>query len=110
MPSGGKGNVMLEAAAYLETENGRKYLAQLCKHFAHKIEVSYTETQGECRFVCGTAILEADDKGLRMVATSDDAQGLAETQSVIESHLVRFAFRENLQALDWRQDEAARTP
>ena len=101
---------MLEAAAYLETENGRKYLAQLCKHFAHKIEVSYTETQGECRFVCGTAILEADDKGLRMVATSDGAQGLAETQSVIESHLVRFAFRENLQALDWRQHEAARTP
>ena len=34
--------------------------------------------------------------------------GLTICQSIIESHLVRFAFRENLEALDWqRQDKAA---
>lgn len=99
---------MLESAAYLETENGQKYLVQLCKHFAHKITVSYTDSQGSCQFACGAARLDADTDGLRMIATAADAESLAQTQSIIESHLVRFAFRENLGALDWqRQDKAA---
>ena len=38
-----------------------------------------------------------------MAVTSDDEAGLAQTQSIIESHLVRFAFRENLEALDWQR-------
>lgn len=98
---------MLEAAAYLETENGPKYLVQLCKHFAHKIEVSYSQSHGECRFVCGSCVMDADEKGLRIAVQAGDEAGLAQTQAIIESHLVRFAFREKLEALDWRQDKAA---
>lgn len=99
---------MPQSAAYLETANGPKYLVQLCKHFAHKITVSYAETDGECQFACGTASLAADAKGLRMVVTSGDDDGLVQTQSIIESHLARFAFRETFDALDWqRQDKAA---
>lgn len=99
---------MLESTAYLETASGSKYLVQLFKHFAHKITVSYTETHGECQFVCGAAVLDADERGLRMVVTAPDEEKLAQTQSIIESHLLRFAFREKLEALDWqRQDKAA---
>ena len=98
---------MLESAAYLETASGSKYLVQLCKHFAHKIAVSYSESHGECQFACGAAVLDADAEGLRMAVTSADEEGLAHTQAIIESHLVRFAFREKLEALDWRQDKAA---
>ena len=98
---------MFESAAYLETASGQKYLVQLCKHFAHKITVSYTENHGDCQFVRGAAVLDADADGLRMAVTSADEEGLAQTQSIIESHLVRFAFREKLEALDWRQDKAA---
>ncbi|WP_411034135.1 DUF2218 domain-containing protein [Shinella sp. BYT-45] len=99
---------MHESTAYLQTANGRKYLVQLCKHFAHKIEVSYSQSHGDCRFPCGAAVLEADADGLRMAVTAGDEDGLARTQSIIETHLVRFAFREKLEALDWRrQDKAA---
>ncbi len=98
---------MLESAAYLETTSGSKYLVQLCKHFAHKITVSYSETLGECQFSCGTSLLDADEKGLRLVAKSNDEEGLAQTQQVIESHLLRFAFREELQPLDWRRQDAS---
>ena len=99
---------MLESAAYLETASGSKYLVQLCKHFAHKIAVSYSESHGECQFACGAAVLDADGEGLRMAVTAADEDGLARTQAIIESHLVRFAFREKIEALDWRrQDKAA---
>lgn len=97
-----KGKAMLESAAYLETAHGRKYLAQLCKHFAHKIEVTASENHGECHFACGLGILDADDYGLRMTARAENGEDLAQTQSVIESHLARFAFREELQPLDWQ--------
>jgi hypothetical protein len=104
-----KGKAMLESAAYLETASGSKYLVQLCKHFAHKITVSYSETHGECQFSCGTSLLDADEKGLRLVAKSNDEEGLAQTQHVIESHLLRFTFREELQPLDWRRQDASQT-
>jgi uncharacterized protein len=99
---------MIQAIAEWQTEHGRKYLVQLCKHFAHKIEVTYTEDHGECRFSCGTAVLDADDAGLKITAVAENPEQLAETESVIERHLVRFAFRENLEALQWQgQDRAA---
>ncbi|WP_226951145.1 DUF2218 domain-containing protein [Rhizobium terrae] len=93
---------MVQSIAEWRTEHGGKYLVQLCKHFAHKIDVSYSETHGECRFSCGTATLDADDDGLKIMAVAADEEQLAETQSVIERHLVRFAFRENLEALQWQ--------
>ncbi|MFB9948481.1 DUF2218 domain-containing protein [Rhizobium puerariae] len=98
---------MPEATAIVPTEHGSKYLQQLCKHFAHKIEVSYTETHGECTFACGKGILDADASGLTVVATAPDREQLEQTKSVIESHLVRFAFREELAPLPWRDAAAA---
>ena len=99
---------MLESAAYLETASGSKYLVQLCKHFAHKITVSYTDTHAECQFPAGSGVMDADGKGLRIVVRASDDESLARTQAIIESHLVRFAFREKIEALDWRrQDKAA---
>jgi len=92
---------MLEATTRFPTENGQKYLTQLCKHFAHKIEVDHSDGSGQLRFSCGTGYLEADPDALRIrVEASDDMQ-LAETKSVIESHLLRFAFREPADPLQW---------
>jgi len=93
---------MIQTMAEWQTEHGHKYLVQLCKHFAHKIEVTYSENHGECRFSCGTAVLDADDGGLKITAIAENPEQLAETESVIERHLVRFAFRENLEALQWQ--------
>ena len=47
---------MQEATTRFATENGQKYLTQLCKHFAHKIDVAQADDQGELRFSCGTGI------------------------------------------------------
>lgn len=92
---------MPSSTARLTTANGSKYLQQLCKHFAHKIDVVFTPTHGEIKFSFGTAILDADADGLTMTARVDDADKLGQTQNVIESHLVRFAFREEIGPLDW---------
>ena len=93
---------MIETTATLETPHAAKYIAQLCKHFAHKVDITHSEGHGECRFVCGTAIMDADDTSLLIrVSAADEAQS-AQTQDVVERHLVRFAFREELQPLQWQ--------
>lgn len=92
---------MIEATGRFETEHGRKYLAQLCKHFAHKIDVTHTETHGECRFAWGTALLDADELGLAVRLDVADERDLPDAKSVIENHLARFAFREADRAIQW---------
>jgi hypothetical protein len=96
------------ACSTCETDNASRYLMQLCKHFAHKVPVTYDEHTGLCAFACGTAELTADMGTLRIRVSSEDADGLAQTKDVIESHLLRFAFRENLSRLDWISENSMR--
>ena len=91
----------METVAKLQTEHAGKYIAQLCKHFAHKVDISHTDGHGECRFTCGTATMDADADLLTIRVTAADEEGVKETQHVIESHLLRFAFREEIQPLQW---------
>ncbi|WP_233137054.1 MULTISPECIES: DUF2218 domain-containing protein [Agrobacterium] len=101
---------MMETTAALRTEHAAKYIAQLCKHFAHKVDVSHSEGHGECRFTCGTAVMDAESDQLTIRCTAFDEDQLKETQHVIESHLLRFAFREELQPLQWSPSSATAKP
>jgi len=97
---------MPHSAAVVPTENASRYLQQLCKHFGHKIPVSFTPEHGECRFSCGTAKLDATDGQLRIAVEAPDAEQLAQTQDVVASHLVRFAFREEIEPISWLETRA----
>lgn len=92
----------MEATTRFETANSAKYLQQLCKHFAHRIDVTLSEAHGECRFSCGTSVLTLSDGGLDIHVEAEDEAGLRDTKAVIEDHLLRFAFREAPQPLAWR--------
>ncbi|MCE1236931.1 MAG: DUF2218 domain-containing protein [Hyphomicrobiales bacterium] len=92
---------MLQATAEIATASASRYLQQLCKHFAHKIETEFTPTEGHMTFPLGPVSLAADAERLTIVVAAEDAERLAELEDVVARHLVRFAFREEL-ALDWR--------
>lgn len=93
--------MMITATANYETAFGKKYLGQLCKHFAHKIEVEYSETHADCALPSGPATMDADENSIRFAITAKDESGLKIAKSIIESHLIKFAFREKLEKLDW---------
>ena len=92
---------MIVTSATIHTDHASKYILQICKHFAHRVEVAYDEVRGECRFVCGTATLHADPGLLRIEVAAPDEGQAEETRDVVERHLLRFAFREELQPLKW---------
>ncbi|PSJ62638.1 DUF2218 domain-containing protein [Kumtagia ephedrae] len=92
---------MVESTGRFETAHGPKYLTQLCKHFAHKIEVVHGERHGECRFSFGTAVMDADDEALTVRLAVSEADQLPQAKAVIADHLARFAFREEDRAIAW---------
>ena len=92
---------MMTATGTFSTENASKYLVQLCKHFAHKIDVTYTEDAGNCSFPMGTVSMTATSEQLRVDVEVADTEGLKHVKHVIDVHLKRFAFREEFKNMDW---------
>lgn len=80
--------------ARVPTAVPRRYLAQLCKHFEHKLPVTLAEDRGSIEFSGGLCTLEAGDESLIMRLTAADEAALARLQDVVARHLLRFAFRE----------------
>lgn len=89
------------STAAIPTEHASRYLQQLCKHFAHKLPVSFDPAAGSIGFDIGECRLQAEGGTLRLEAEAPDEARLARLKEVIASHLLRFAFREEL-TIDWR--------
>ena len=85
---------MPTASTRMETPNARKYLVQLAKHFAHKIEVEASESEARLLFPAGPIRLTADDAVLAAEVEAADAEGIERLKDVLWRHLERFAFRE----------------
>lgn len=89
--------------AIVGTAKASGYLQQLCKHFGHKIPVEFDERRGRIGFPMGTCELEAREgaNALTLRASAATAEELARVEEVVASHLLRFAFREELK-IDWK--------
>lgn len=85
------------------TPHGAKYLAQLCKHFGHKVpaEIDPDGSKGRVTFAMGEARMHADDAALFVTLTGADQAAIDQLQEVIDSHLQRFAFRETFTGIGW---------
>lgn len=97
---------MSNSIARIPTERASIYLQQLCKHFAHKIPVTFTPEQGQITFSLGICRLEASDGVLVLRAEAEDDARLTQLQGVIDKHLIRFAFRDP-PTIEWRALDAA---
>lgn len=93
----------IETRGHFATPNGAKYLAQLCKHFGHKVaaQMSGDGRSGDVRFAMGEARLLADDQGLTTILRGEDRDALDRMRPIIDDHLKRFAFREDFEAMAW---------
>lgn len=86
------------SSAIVATENGSRYLQQLCKHWSHRFEVNFDPQQGRIKFAEGEVItLTASPDKLDVRIEAEDAERLPELNRVVEAHIVRYAFRETLE-------------
>ena len=98
---------MHRANATVTTENARRYLTQLCKHFGHKVTTDWHGDEGFADFSMGRCDFSATAGKLHMACRAQTEDDLVKVQDIVGDHLVRFAWREDL-TVDWRmQPEAA---
>ncbi len=93
---------MIETTATVPISHADRYVTQLCKHWAHKLSVERTEDHGIVRFDMAVATLEPKDEELVVTILANDPANAERLQSVVASHLDRFAFREAPLTFDWR--------
>jgi hypothetical protein len=91
------------STAAVPTANASRYLQQLCKHWQHKLDVTFTPDVGSIAFPGGATLgltAYADRLDLRLDVPHDG--DLERMQGVVADHLNRFAFREGELAFDWQ--------
>lgn len=93
---------MAIAIARVPTEAASKYLQQLCKHWSHKLEVSFTPDQGTVRFPDALVTLAAEDAALVVTVEAAGDETTGRIKDVVARHLDRFAFREAPLPFDWQ--------
>ena len=83
--------------ARVTTANGSSYLRKLCQHWGHKFPVKYDDTHGKIDLAAGKCLLFADADGLTVKLVMPEDGDEARLQQVVEEHIKRFAFREELE-------------
>ena len=93
----------MNASASIPTPNARRYLGQFVKHFAHKLPFVRHENNehGEVEFPLGLCSLDADATRLSIIVNASTPDEIERLKDVVDRHLLRFAFREEL-AIDWQ--------
>jgi hypothetical protein len=92
----------VQATARVETAMPARYLAQLCKHFGHRMPATHDATQGRIEFPDGLCELTTGESSLQLRITAADAAAVERLEDVVARHLQRFAFREALQ-MNWER-------
>ncbi|WP_299354466.1 DUF2218 domain-containing protein [uncultured Shimia sp.] len=88
------------ASATADTENANRYLQQLCKHWSHKAQAKFSPEAGEIAFESGNTLsMVAHTNHLELQVHVPDEADLKRFQEVVDAHLKRFAFREDLQII-----------
>jgi hypothetical protein len=100
------------AAALVLTTNASRYLQQLCKHWAHNLQVEFSPEQGRVVFprdargadypAEGIVIFRAQPAALEVRIDASAPAQLDGLKGAVERHLDRFAFREAPLTFDWK--------
>ena len=80
-----------------------RYLQQLCKHWARRMEVTFSPTQAHVPFNAESVCrMGAAEEALDVRLEAPDASEASRLGRVLVEHLQRFAFCENLRPPVWR--------
>jgi hypothetical protein len=100
------------ATARVPTAHAGRYLQQLCKHWTHNLEVSFTPEHGTVTFPRdargtdhpgdGVATFDAREDALDVRIDATSAAQLEGLKGAVARHLDRFAFRKAPLSFDWQ--------
>jgi hypothetical protein len=88
--------------AEITTDNPKRYIKRLCKHFAHRVDADYSESAGFVDFAPGTCKMEAEESSIVFTINSEEYERAVDLEDVISRHTDQFARDE---AFNWHWEE-----
>ena len=90
--------------ANVNTANGAALMRRLCQHWGHKFPVECGVSTGRIELPQAICVLKAEPDVLEVQVNLTDEADQAHLESVVEEHLKRFGFREEL-VFAWTREE-----
>lgn len=87
---------IIQSTCIVATGNGSRYLQQLCKHWAHKFEVEFDPSQGRIAMPEDRVVSLAATPTTLEITLDAPAETTEHMRHIVDSHVARFAFREEL--------------
>ncbi|WP_378947129.1 DUF2218 domain-containing protein [Paracoccus sp. R86501] len=91
----------MQMTADFATERATGLMTTMGKHFGHKIPVTMADDHVILGFEMGDARIATTTEGLHLSLQGSDAEALERLRGVVESHLLRFAQRDDPAPLAW---------
>ena len=96
---------MVHSFAKIITKEGSVYIRKLCRHFAHKVPVSCTESDGKAELPGCICLMHAGNDALTFTITGESSAVVEKGEDIVARHLLTFAFREQLE-ISWNRLES----
>jgi hypothetical protein len=87
---------IMSSIGVLKTANASSYLRKLCQHWGHKFAVEFDDHKGTIALPHTNCTLEASTDTLTIRLDVEDGADATRMRQVVEEHLQRFGFREEL--------------
>jgi hypothetical protein len=82
--------------AEVKTDEAVSYMKQLCRHWGHKFPVEFDDLHGRIELSKADCVLDASPELLKIRLELVDDADQDRVEKVVEEHLQRFGFREEL--------------
>lgn len=99
---------MSVSTAIIRTDNAESYVRKLGQHWSHRFTVVFDGDKSSCQIELPNTLCELAAKSGALwvrLTTETDAE-ITRIENVVEEHINRFAFREQLE-FSWVRAEAA---
>lgn len=90
----------MSLSANISTTSAARIMKRLCKHWSHKLQVSYDDEQGRVLFDPAVLNMQVSPQSLQATLSHADDDTLIRLQQVVADHLQRMAQPEVL-VIEW---------
>lgn len=98
---------MPQSQATVQTRNASRYMTRLCKHWSHRFEVTFDDTEGRIDFGAEErCLLQANPESLQMTVHAPDQNALESLESVVVDHLMRMANDDKPSEAVWQRSHS----
>ncbi len=81
----------MSLSANISTASAARIMKRLCKHWSHKLQVSYHDEQGRVLFDPSVLTMQVSPQSLQATLSHADDDTLIRLQQVVADHLQRMA-------------------